>query len=225
MADGHGAADKTNCESMQTKRFDSLIFDMDGTLWDAVDTYRDIWNEAYRRMGVDATVTRDQLIECMGMPIEAIMERLAPATLDRDRFAVELGHTDAELMPVRGGRLYDGVAEFIPELASRYRLMMVSNCGVHGLDYFLDYTGLRPFFIDTLTHGQTGLSKEGNIARLVEKHVLQTPVYIGDTEGDCLSAHAAGLPMMHVTYGFGQCDDADFSAASFADVARFFLSD
>ncbi len=210
---------------MQTRKFDSLIFDMDGTLWDAVDTYCDIWNESYRRMNVDATVTRGQLLECMGLPIEAIMERIAPAGIDRRRFATVLRQVDAEVMPVKGGRLYEGVAELIPQLARRYKLMMVSNCGEHGLDYFLGYTGLRPFFTDTLTHGQTGLDKEGNIARLIAKHGLKAPVYIGDTEGDCRSAHAAGVPMMHVRYGFGRCDDAEFSADSFADVAHFFLSD
>ena len=26
------------------EKFDSLIFDMDGTLWDAVDSYCEIWN-------------------------------------------------------------------------------------------------------------------------------------------------------------------------------------
>ena len=28
------------------------IFDMDGTLWDAVDTYAQIWNVTYQRMGL-----------------------------------------------------------------------------------------------------------------------------------------------------------------------------
>ena len=32
-------------------RTDGLIFDMDGTLWDAVDTYARIWNEVFLQAG------------------------------------------------------------------------------------------------------------------------------------------------------------------------------
>ncbi len=31
---------------------DSLIFDMDGTLWDAVDTYAHSWNVVFSEMGI-----------------------------------------------------------------------------------------------------------------------------------------------------------------------------
>ena len=40
---------------------DALIFDMDGTLWDAVDSYCEIWNRTFRDFGVDCTVGRDVL--------------------------------------------------------------------------------------------------------------------------------------------------------------------
>lgn len=208
---------------MEVLEFDSLIFDMDGTLWDAVDTYAEIWNETYRRMGVDAHVSRELLIECMGLPLDAITDRIAPTTLDRKEFETVISDVDAEIMPRDGGHLYDGVARLIPELAKRYKLFMVSNCGVHGLDYFLEFTHLKPYFTDTLTNGQTGLAKDGNIRLLCQRHELKSPVYIGDTEGDCLSAHAAGLPMMHVSYGFGKCNNADYSADSFVAVADFFI--
>lgn len=207
-----------------TQEFDSLIFDMDGTLWDAVDTYAEIWNETYRRMGVDAIVTRDMLIQCMGLPIEQIVQRIAPPDISLPAFATTLRQVDAEILPRIGGTLYKDVATSIPELAKEYQLFMVSNCGPNGLRYFLDFTNLKPYFTDTLSHGQTGLPKEGNIERIVKKHGLKRPIYIGDTAGDCKSAHAAGIPMMHVTYGFGQCDDAEYSADSFKDVADFFLS-
>jgi len=32
---------------------DSLIFDMDGTLWDAVDTYAASWNLVFNELGID----------------------------------------------------------------------------------------------------------------------------------------------------------------------------
>ena len=44
-------------------RTDGLIFDMDGTLWDAVDTYARIWNEVFLRAGKEVHITRESLIE------------------------------------------------------------------------------------------------------------------------------------------------------------------
>lgn len=203
--------------------FDSLIFDMDGTLWDAVDTYAAIWNETYRRMKVDAHVTRDLLIDCMGMPLDKITDRIAPVGLDRILFERTLRQVDAEMMPRDGGRLYPGVGRLIPQLAKSYRLFMVSNCGPKGLDYFMAYTGLGEYFTDTLTHGQTHLSKSDNILRLISEYDLECPLYVGDTDGDCREAHAAGIPMAFVSYGFGRCHDADLRFNSFVELASTLL--
>lgn len=205
------------------KTFDSLIFDMDGTLWDAVDTYVEIWHETYRRMGVDATVTREQLLDCMGMPLDRIFDLLAPESIDRLRFETILREVDADLLPRMGGQLYEGVKSLIPQLAHRYRLFMVSNCGPDGLHYFLRFTGLQSYFTDTLTHGQTGLPKAENIRLLIDRYHLKSPVYIGDTQGDCDQAHTAGIPMVFASYGFGHCSDADFSVSSFPQLATVFL--
>lgn len=208
---------------MQLPEFDSLIFDMDGTLWDAVDTYAEIWNVTYRRMGLKGNVTREMLLDCMGMTLGEIIDLISEPGLDRECFAETLRIVDSEYMPKYGGKLYPGVKELIPRLAQRYKLFMVSNCGPDGLQMFLDYTGLRPYFVDTLTNGETRLPKDRNIALLMERHELKTPIYIGDTDGDCQCAHAAGIPFMFSTYGFGFTSEADFSGDSFKEIAEFFL--
>ena len=206
------------------QKFDSLIFDMDGTLWDAVDTYCKIWNTAYSRMGITAEVTRHQLLDCMGLPLDKITDLIAPAGIDRAELFRQIKEVDDELMPKLGGTLYPGVARYIPELARHYKMYMVSNCGEKGLEYFLKYTGLAGYFTDTLTNGETGLPKEGNIRLLMERHDMKRPMYIGDTQGDCDSAHAAGIPMIHAAYGFGSCQDAEMSASSFNELADMLLN-
>ena len=47
-------------------KFDSLIFDMDGTLWDAVDSYVAVWNATFEAMGYRVSVSRDELLLYMG---------------------------------------------------------------------------------------------------------------------------------------------------------------
>lgn len=196
---------------------------MDGTLWDAVDSYVKVWDATFAEIGSGAAVDREQLIRCMGQPIDVIYSRLVGDPSGAADFLKRLDDNEATMMRTLGGVLYPGVREYIPRLARHFRLFMVSNCGAAGLPNFLEYTGLTPYFTATLSHGQTGLPKDGNIRLLTEQYSLTAPIYIGDTAGDCASAHAAGIPMMFAAYGFGTAPEADFSAKSFGDVARFFL--
>lgn len=204
-------------------QFDSLIFDMDGTLWDAVDSYAKVWDVTFAGMGMDATVSREQLIRCMGMPIDKIYDVVVGRPDIAGPYLKRLAEYEDSMMATLGGKLYPGVKENIPLLAEKYRLFMVSNCGVLGLPNFLDFTGLKPYFTDTLSFGQTLLPKDGNIRLLIEKYDLKAPIYIGDTDGDCSAAHAAGIPMMFAAYGFGSAPLAEYSADSFEALANFFL--
>lgn len=209
---------------MDKYRYRNILLDMDGTLWDAVDTYTAIWNETYRRMGIDAEVKRADLLDCMGMTLGKIIERIAPKYIDAAAFTKVLREVDDELMPRLGGRLYPGVRESLPQLAEHFGLYMVSNCGPRGLEYFLQYTGLGEYITDTLTNGQTHLPKADNIALLMQRHHLTDCVYVGDTQSDCDAAHRAGIDMIYVDYGFGHAADADYRFGSFGALADFLLT-
>ncbi len=209
-----------------TAIFDSIIFDMDGTLWDAVDSYCEVWDVTFAQTGrPELKVTREELIKCMGLPIDKIYDRIVTdQSIDRENFLRVLDSNEQSMMPKLGGKLYDGVSHYMPLLAQHYRLFMVSNCGAGGIHNFLELTGLSPCMTDTLTFGQTHLGKDGNINLLREKYRLQAPVYVGDTESDCTAAHKAGIPMIHAAYGFGTAPQAEAHVQSFAELAGLLLS-
>lgn len=46
---------------------DSLIFDLDGTLWDAVQTYSDAWNLYFERNSIEQETSKEVLNGLMGM--------------------------------------------------------------------------------------------------------------------------------------------------------------
>ena len=140
-----------------------------------------------------------------------------------DGFLKRLAENEDRLMISLGGTLYPGVKEQIPRLASRYRLFMLSNCSALGLPNFLAYTGLGEHFTDTISYGVNLQQKDHNIRLLMQRHNLTAPLYIGDTEGDCRSAHSAGIPMLLARYGFGDAPDAEFSADSFGQLAQMLL--
>ena len=196
-------------------KFDSIIFDMDGTLWDAVDSYCRIWDVTFKQMGKSQTVGREELLKCMGMPINEIFRTVVKVDVDEAEFLKLLDENERNMMPELGGRIYPGVYEGIQFLSRHYKLFMVSNCGADGLNNFITFTKLTPYFSDTLTHGETSLSKADNIKLLIERHNLQCPAYVGDTQGDCNAAHAIQIPMIYAKYGFGECEDAEYTIESF----------
>ena len=201
---------------------DALIFDMDGTMWDAVDTYAEIWNMAFEREGIERRITRDDLLALIGTPIDDIMRHFAPAERVKHLLKTIADLVVTEL-PRLGGKLYDGVQEGVAELAKHYRLFMLSNCDELELPIFVRYAGIEPYITDTLAYGNTRLRKAENMQLLAEKYHLQHPVYIGDTAGDCNEAHRAGVPFVWMSYGFGTTDKAQLQFDTFADMTRYFV--
>lgn len=206
-----------NCQ----QNIDSIIFDMDGTLWDAVDSYAVIWNTTLDQLGIPhENVTRHELIRLMGSYLNDILDQLIPGLKDPKELLERVMVNEAEMMPELGGTLYPDVKETIKELASHYRLFMVSNCGVRGLENFVAYNGLEPYFTDLLSHGSTGKSKAENIRTLIERYGLKRAVYVGDTQSDADSAHKAGVPIVWTAYGFGHVADPDATIHTFAELPR-----
>lgn len=206
---------------MIMNNFDSILFDMDGTLWDAVDSYCAVWNAAIDRCcpGSVGHVQYSQLATMMGKPLEVIYDTFIGKDVDRDAFMKELAVQEERLMPVLGGALYPGVKEVLEKLSKTHKLFMVSNCTKNGLPNFLAFTGLTPYFTETVSFGETGHEKDYNIRYLVEKYGLQKPLYVGDTAGDCANSHAAGVPFAWATYGFGRgVQDADYILDSINDL-------
>jgi phosphoglycolate phosphatase len=199
---------------------DSLIFDMDGTMWDAVDSYTHIWDVTFKECGVQRPpVTRQELLEQMGRHLEDILADLAPEGSDIDYLLQALDKNERALVPVLGGKLYEGVPETIRTLYENgIKLFMVSNCGSEGLKNFMAFAGLTQYFTDSLTHGGTGHSKDVNIRQLVERYDLKNVFYVGDTAGDCHYAHAAGVGMIGCTFGFGDVSTADYKISSFREL-------
>lgn len=211
---------------MTTKRFDSLIFDMDGTMWDAVDSYVDIWNCTNREFGINAVVTRPRLLEMMGKTIDVIYDNLmGDVSVDKNLYIKRLDYYETTLMPRLGGRFYQGAIEGIRRLSERYQLFMVSNCGSDGLHNMMRFGNITECFVDSLSFGETFLDKCHNIKLLMTKYKLENPLYIGDTQGDSDSAHAAGIAMCHARWGFGTCRDAELAFDSFPAMVQYLMTD
>lgn len=207
-------------------RTDALIFDMDGTLWDAVDTYARIWNEVFLRAGREVHITRESLIGNIGIPIPRILANLFP-DIESDeaaRFSAELAREEPALLARYGGTPYPGVVEGLERLSHKYKLFLVSNCDSHTLPVFMNCIGITPYITEGVAFGNTHRPKGDNMLLLKEKYRLQQPLYMGDIEADGLETHRVGLPFVYARYGFGHTEDYELAFDSFADFTEFFLN-
>lgn len=186
--------------------FDGILFDLDGTLWDAVPQICASWNRVLARRHPELPpLSAQRLRPCMGMLLPDIGRRLFP-TLDRaEQAALTRACCTAEndYLATHCGALYPGVSVTLSLLAARCPLYIVSNCQEGYIEAFLTGAGLWERFAGFESAGHTGLPKDKNIALVVKRARLRAPVYIGDTAMDLEAARAAGVPFLHAGYGFG----------------------
>ncbi len=204
---------------------DSLIFDMDGTLWDAVDSYVMSWNEGARLENIDRLFTRADLDHVMGWERGKVLPYMFPdkTVEEQERIYGIINECRAKIIPKYGGVLYDGVREGIINLASKYKLFIVSNCPKGLIVEFMKWADLQSYFVDEMAHGVNSMPKSHNIKLLMEKHGLKSPVYIGDTHGDSRDSRVANIPFALVTYGFGTSDDFDLKFDDFNSLTTYFM--
>ncbi|AXI10304.1 HAD family hydrolase [Oceanobacillus zhaokaii] len=195
-----------------------IIFDLDGTLWDSIDTVVDAWNNVLtQNKQLNREITKDDLRQVMGLPFDQLGEKLLPE-LDKDmRAEIIQACCDLEnsYLAKQGGVLYENVEHTLKMLSSKYKLFIVSNCQDGYIEAFYKYHGLEKYFIDYENPGRTGLSKGENIKLVMERNQLASPVYVGDTVGDQQAAREAGIPFIFAAYGFGEVTDYEYSIDQF----------
>lgn len=195
-------------------KFDSIIFDLDGTLWDSTGNVTLAWEEARKQVDyVTEAITVERVKSITGMAYDIIFEVLLPG-LDvekRDHFKAICAQSEIDMLDAKGGDLYPGLAETIKYLADKYKLYIVSNCQSGYIETFLSHCPVADYFLGHQCYGTKGQPKAENIKDIVKDHQLKLPVYVGDTKGDRDSAAKAGVPFIFANYGFGKIDGGEIA--------------
>ena len=198
----------------------AVIFDLDGTLWDAMDPICSAWAAALERSALPhIALTRDCLSGCMGKTPEEIGAEAFP-NVPHDVRMVEVDRMyecENEALRHAGGILYPQLAETLETLAKDYALFVVSNSQDGYVQAFLHWSGLT-CFRDIEMAGRTGLDKGANIRLVMERNGVTKAVYVGDTQGDADAAAKAGIPFIFTEYGFGTVNAAAARIASLPEL-------
>ena len=198
-----------------------LIFDLDGTLWDATAQITPSWNEVFARYPEYGThLTLGVTKSLMGKTMEEIAAVLFPKVEEEKRNSIIKECCDFEITYLEkyGGVLYPHLEETLAELAGGYLLFIVSNSQDGYVQTFLKRHELGRYFADIEMSGRTGLDKGGSIRLLAGRNGLERAAYVGDTAGDQKGAQLAGLPFVWASYGFGLVKNADYEIREFAEL-------
>jgi len=190
-------------------KFDSVVFDLDGTLWDSTANVAKAWQRA--KMEVDYVpldFTQDVVRSITGMTYKAIFEKLVPELEEEQRndFKSIAARYELETLHNEGGELYPQLEATLKYLQPKYKLFIVSNCQSGYIETFFKVTGFEHYFQGHQCYGTKNQPKWENIRDIVNDHDLKAPVYVGDTQGDHDAAGKAGVPFILAAYGFGQVD-------------------
>ena len=203
-------------------KYDSIIFDLDGTLWNSSKPICEAWNIILDRHKeiVREPITIEELGQCMGLPMYDIAAKLFPDEKEEVRNALmdELCEFENGYLEKMGGVLFPGLEATLKELKTKYPLYIVSNCQDGYIEAFLQYSKLGEYFKDFTCPAYTGRLKGENIRIIMERNGLSEAVYVGDTQGDANSCKEAEIPMIYAAYGFGEVEKADASIQSFDEL-------
>lgn len=190
-----------------------IIFDLDGTLWDAAESNTETWNKVLAQQeDIEKQITVDELKSYMGKTLQDIAVLVLPDMKPEDSFAIlqKCCAEENRVLREKGGILFDGLEDVLDELKKDYHLYVVSNCLDGYVQAFLEYHQLGDVFEDIEMAGRTGLGKADNIKIVVERNNLDEAVYVGDTDGDCKATMEAGLPFIYAEYGFGNVENPEY---------------
>lgn len=204
--------------------YESLIFDIDGTLWDSRALVAEGYNRQLAAEGLEHLfVDADILKTVFGKTMAEIADILLASLPREERYPLLercMASEDRYLQENECNIGYPRVKETIEALAKNHRLFIVSNSQKGYPELCMEKMGLTPYIRGHLCFGDTGTSKGQTIRTLMARHGIENCAYIGDTQGDYEATVEAGIPFIWAAFGFGTPDGYAAKVDAFEDLLK-----
>lgn len=189
--------------------FDTVLFDMDGTLLDTLDDLHASVNHALSACGLPQ-VTRDQTRIAAGYGSIVLMDELSghahPTDSPEFRHLLDVFAEHYNAHHDDATRPYDGIAELLAALKGRgVKMAIVSNKAQRDAEqlralWFADSIGLAIGRVDEVPAKPAPDMAEKALRLLGSTR--ETALYLGDSEPDAQTARNVGCTGVCCTWGF-----------------------
>ena len=204
-------------------RYDTVVFDLDGTLLNTLDDLADAVNYVMR-MNHYPERTVDEVRRFVGKGIRRLMELATPESVTGEAFESvfeEFKNYYTEHCQIKTCA-YEGIMSLLERLyALEYEMAIVSNknhaavCELNEI-YFKKY-------IKVAIEQQDGIQKKpapDTVLQALKElgKEKDTAIYVGDSEVDFLTAQNTGIDCALVTWGFRTREElSEFTPTAWAD--------
>jgi len=188
-------------------KYNTVIFDLDGTLLNTLDDLKDSLNYALAMHGYGEK-TLEEVKSFVGNGVRKLVQRALPANTPEEEIQKCLAdfkeHYKSNMQ--NKTRPYDGIMELLSELKNNnYSLAIVSNkfdAAVKDLakDYFDNIIDVAIGESASVKRKPAPDSVYAAINELGSD--IKKAIFVGDSETDVQTAKNAGLPCVGVTWGF-----------------------
>ena len=203
-------------------RYDTVLFDLDGTLTDPGEGITNSVAYALRQFGIENT-DRTQLYKFIGPPLKQSFMQYYGFSDQQAEEAVAQYRVYFAPKGLFENKVYPGVPQLLAQLRAKgYKLLLATSKPEGFAVQILEHFGLLEYF--DLAAGATmdgsRVAKADVIAYALQKAGVTDrtrAVMVGDRLHDVEGAKAQGLACIGVLYGYG--DAAELTAAGAAHLA------
>lgn len=193
-------------------KFDSIILDIDGTIWNTTPIVAEAWNKAIQENFPQVPrVTPEILQGQFGKTMTVIGDNLFVGLDDNQKKILLDACCKYEHDAIANNTkniTYEGVVQTIAALSKKVPLFIVSNCQAGYIQLVCKKNKIESYITDSVCFGDNDFTKDKNIALIVERNHLKNPAYVGDTLGDFEACKLAEVSFIWATYGFGKITDS-----------------
>lgn len=187
-------------------KYEMIIFDVDGTLWDACDATMEAANTVASKYPGMKKVTLEDVNYVMGTTADEIADILYPE-MDKAEAMKKIKEIVAltqDIINKKGGTFYDGAISVIKYLSGKYKLGIVTNNIDNYAKLLIGKGNLEGCFVDYIGALSYDIKKGDAIKMMLKRNNITKACYIGDIEKDLIASNEAGVDFIHAKYGFGK---------------------
>ncbi len=195
------------------KRYDTILFDLDGTLTDPKEGITKSVQYALRRLGIEVE-DRTKLLPFIGPPLLYSFRHFYGLSEEKAREGIGYYREYFERDGMYDNRAFDGMADILAMLKAKGKTLLVATSKpTIFADPIVRYYGMGDFFKEIIGASTDGTRTEKGQVIAEALRYTDSPreavLMIGDREHDVIGAREHGIDVLVVGFGYGTAEERE----------------